>query len=49
MITLRVAAGGALVLALSISISNAGPCAGAIDAMQARIDAKLDRVIERKS
>jgi hypothetical protein len=42
MITLRVAAGGALVLALSISTSNAGPCAGAIDAMQARIDAKLE-------
>jgi hypothetical protein len=42
MTTLRGTAGGALVLALSISTSHAGPCANAIDATQARIDAKLE-------
>ena len=41
MITLRVAMGATLVLALAISRSYAGPCSDRIDAMQARIDAKL--------
>ena len=42
MITLRGTAGGALVLALSISTGYAGPCSNAIDATQARIDARLE-------
>jgi hypothetical protein len=35
---------GAAVLAASISASQAGPCSAAIDAMQGRIDAKLETV-----
>jgi hypothetical protein len=42
-ITLRWICGAAL-LAASISASQAGPCSADIDAMQARVDAKLEAV-----
>jgi hypothetical protein len=47
MITLKVAAGGALVLALSISTSYAGPCSNAIDATQLRQKPQPDRLQKR--
>ena len=42
MIILRTGPFGAAAFLLSISASYAGPCSGQIDAMQARIDAKLE-------
>lgn len=42
MINSRVGIFGAIILLLSTAASYAGPCADAIDAMQARIDAKLE-------
>jgi hypothetical protein len=39
---LRVAACSAVALATSIAVSFAGPCAPQIDAMQSRIDARLE-------
>jgi hypothetical protein len=40
--TLRVALIGATIFAASISASLAGPCTAEIDALQARIDARLE-------
>ena len=42
MITLRVLVFGAMAVATSASAAHAGPCSDRIDAMQARIDAKLE-------
>jgi hypothetical protein len=42
MITLRPVVFGAMAVAASASAAHAGPCSTAIDAMQARIDAKLE-------
>jgi hypothetical protein len=42
MVTLRVLVFAALAFAASASAAHAGPCSGQIDAMQARIDAKLE-------
>jgi hypothetical protein len=42
MITLRVLVFGAVAVAGSASATHAGPCSDQIDAMQARIDAKLE-------
>jgi hypothetical protein len=41
MITRRVLVFAAMALAASAAAAHAGPCSGQIDAMQARIDAKL--------
>jgi hypothetical protein len=41
-ITLRVLAFSAMAVAVTASAAHAGPCSGQIDAMQARIDAKLE-------
>ena len=38
---------GVAVLAASVSASQAGPCSADIDAMQARVDAKLEAIAER--
>jgi hypothetical protein len=42
MITLRVLVFGAMAVATSASAAHAGPCSDRIDAMQARVDAKLE-------
>ena len=42
MITLRALVFGAMAAAASASAAHAGPCSDQIDAMQARIDAKLE-------
>jgi hypothetical protein len=42
MIKLRLVLFGEMVIAASMSTAHAGPCSDAIDAMQARIDAKLE-------
>jgi hypothetical protein len=42
MITLRILVFSAMAVAASASATYAGPCADQIDAMQARIDAKLE-------
>ena len=42
MITLRVLVFSAMAVAATASTTYAGPCSGQIDAMQARIDAKLE-------
>ena len=42
MITLRVLVFGAMAVATSASVAYAGPCSDQIDAMQARVDAKLE-------
>ena len=42
MITPRVLAFSAMAVPATASATNAGPCAGQIDAMQARIDAAVD-------
>jgi hypothetical protein len=42
MITLRVLIFSAMAVAATVSTTHAGPCSDQIDAMQARIDAKLE-------
>jgi hypothetical protein len=42
MITLRVLIFGAMAVAASASAAHAGPCSDQIDAMQGRVDAKLE-------
>ena len=42
MITLRALVFGAMTVSASAAAAHAGPCSGQIDAMQARIDARLE-------